>query len=115
MPVTVVADLGDCHLVGWCGASLVLLDDSSPQVWMVAGLVVLPTVRRRHIGQKLLMETLDAAKGRGAERVLSIINARNRASITLHEKVGFIEVDRGPRFAGVSFEGGVGVLLSKEL
>lgn len=114
MPVAVVADPGD-HLVGWCGASLMSLDDSQPQAWMVAGLVVLPTVRRRHIGQKLLIETCTAAKVSGAERVLSVINARNRASIALHEKLGFIELERGPTFAGVWFDGGVGVLLSKEL
>ena len=115
MPIAVVADSGDRHLVGWCGASLISLNDSQPQAWMVAGLVVLPTVRRRHIGQKLLIETFTAAKGHGAERVLSVINAHNRASIALHEKLGFIELDRGPTFAGVSFDGGVGVLLSKEL
>ncbi|MGO1591881.1 MAG: hypothetical protein ACTHW1_06830 [Ancrocorticia sp.] len=47
-----------------------------------------------------------------AAPLYSVINARNRASITLHEKLGFVEAARGHTFAGITFTGGVGVLMS---
>ncbi|MBI8988430.1 hypothetical protein [Corynebacterium meridianum] len=45
---------------------------------------------------------------------MSIINVCNWAYIALREEREFIELNRGSTFAGVSFDGGVGVLLSKD-
>jgi hypothetical protein len=40
-----------------------------------------------------------------------VVNARNRASIALHERWHFDEVARGGRFPSTTFTGGVGILL----
>lgn len=44
----------------------------------------------------------------------SVVNATNGASIALHERHGFREVARGATFAGITFTGGTGVLLSDD-
>lgn len=81
---------------------------------LVAGLAVAPRYRRHGIALRLLEELLESCAVRGSSSAIcSIINARNRASIALHQQVGFTIVDRGPAFAGVTFEGGEGLLLSR--
>jgi hypothetical protein len=45
-----------------------------------------------------------------AGEVWFFANARNRASVDLHARLGFVEVTRDFAFPGVSFDGGVGVL-----
>ncbi len=59
--------------------------------------------------QAVLRVTADSVPG---EPVLSVINARNPASIDLHTGLGFVEVARAATFAGIAFTGGEGVLLS---
>lgn len=39
--------------------------------------------------------------------------ARNAASIALHDLLGFTVLETGPCFAGIEFDGGVGVLLMR--
>lgn len=44
----------------------------------------------------------------------SVVNATNRASLALHRTVGFRRVKCVSRYAGITFEGGKGVLLARE-
>jgi len=43
--------------------------------------------------------------------VYSVVSATDHASIALHMVLGFTQVARGPELAGITFEGGMGVLL----
>lgn len=47
------------------------------------------------------------------EPLFSVVNAKNRVSIHLHERLGFSVVERGPSFARIEFVGGEGVLLRR--
>jgi hypothetical protein len=50
-----------------------------------------------------------------AEEMWYFTNAGNRASLRLHEALGFAEVSRDFMFPGVTFKGGVGVLCRASL
>ena len=50
-----------------------------------------------------------------AEEMWYFTNAGNRASLRLHEALGFAEVTRDFVFPGVTFTGGVGVLCRAKL
>lgn len=113
-PVLVVAeDTGAAppEVVGWSGATQVPLQPEEPARWLTAGLTVIPEARRAGIGRLLLHAVGDAVALAGGRPLHSVINARNRASLALHEACGFRVLATGPRLAGVEFEGGVGVLL----
>ena len=98
--------------VGWCGIQKSSIWPGSEPDWLIAGLTVVPELRRRGIAAQLLRGVLRAtAKSAPGEPVFSVINARNAASIDLHEKLGFVEIDRAPTFAGIDFTGGEGTLL----
>lgn len=99
--------------IGWSGAMRVPLAPGGSPVWLVAGLAVAPEQRRSGVGTQLIRAVMREAGTEGECSMLhSVINARNQASIALHERLGFSEVARGTTFAGIRFEGGVGVLLS---
>lgn len=99
-------------LVGWCGIHRYSIQPDAEPEWLVAGLTVVPELRRRGIAARLLRGVLDATAGSAPnEPVFSVINARNLASIDLHQQLGFTEVGRPATFAGIDFTGGVGVLL----
>ena len=51
-------------------------------------------VRRQGIGRRLLLRLLDEARGRGLHTVIAGIDSENRASLHLHEQLGFVEVGR---------------------
>ncbi|MFV2145274.1 hypothetical protein [Isoptericola sp. G70] len=50
-----------------------------------------------------------------ADRAFYVVNARNAASVALHERWGFREVARAAAFHGVTFAGGAGVLLAADV
>lgn len=80
--------------------------------WMVSGMVVDPDARRHGIGRALLAAVADAVAEQAPGAVLhSVVNATNHASIAVHLAVGFEEIERVEDFAGITFEGGEGVLL----
>ncbi|HEY0187833.1 MAG TPA: GNAT family N-acetyltransferase [Cellulomonas sp.] len=97
-------------VVGWTMLARWQGGADAREGWLVGALTVAPGRRRAGIGARLLAGLLDRPPGRGAA-VHSVVNATNRASIALHEGLGFHEVDRGPSFAGITFTGGIGVLL----
>lgn len=96
----------DRDVVGW---AMLGPWDADPPGRYVSGLTVAPWARRRGIGDRLLAEMLA-----GESTVFSVINTRNGASLDLHRRHGFTEVARAARIAGVSFEGGSGVLLRRD-
>ena len=85
------------------------LDPSAPPGYYVLGLLVPPAFRRRGVGLALTRTRMRWVFERAAE-VWGFANARNRASLDLHARLGFTEVTRDFAVPGVAFEGGVGVL-----
>lgn len=80
--------------------------------WMVSGMVVDPDARRHGIGRALLSAVADAVAEQSPGAVLhSVVNATNHASLAVHLAVGFEELARVEEVAGITFEGGEGVLL----
>jgi phosphinothricin acetyltransferase len=105
------ADLAD-RVTAWVAdPARVLLVAAEPGGAPAGWLTVDPARRRSGIGSRLLGALLAAAPVRP---VRSVVNATNGASIALHERHGFREVARGATFAGITFTGGTGVLLSDD-
>ena len=84
-------------------------ENSIPAGWYLTGVVVAPEHRRRGIALELTRARVDLIHER-AESAYYFANERNRASIALHERLGFREVRRGIWAPGVTFDDGVGVL-----
>ena len=82
-----------------------------PERWTVSGLVVDPEARRHGIGRALLDAVAALDPG---EPVVSVVDADNHASIGLHLAVGFTQTERVEEYAGVTFEGGQGVVMVHE-
>ena len=98
--------------VGWCGVQKFAIHPGTDPEWLIAGLTVIPEVRRQGIAAQLLSQVLrDPSRRTPGESIFSVINARNRASIDLHLKLGFVEAGRSASYAGIEFTGGEGVLL----
>jgi ribosomal protein S18 acetylase RimI-like enzyme len=85
-----------------------------PSGWYLGGVVVASARRRQGIGSRLTRDRL-AWIARRATRAYYFANARNRATVGLHEPHGFVEVERGVEVPGVTFEGGVGLLFAADL
>lgn len=100
--------------MGWSGAVQTALHPQGPVQWLTAGLTVIPGFRRVGIGRRLLETVFEGVQELGGEGPLhSVVNARNRPSLDLHRSVGFDVIESGPRFAGIEFDGGVGLLLGR--
>ncbi|MEM9633301.1 MAG: N-acetyltransferase family protein [Pseudomonadota bacterium] len=56
-----------------------------------------PTVQRQGIGHKLLVRLIEIANGRGVHVLVGVVDGDNRASIALHEKVGFEKTGHMPQ------------------
>lgn len=84
--------------------------DPAPVGHYLGGVTVDPRWRRRGVAAALTGARMVWIGERAAEAHY-VVNARNRASIALHEPWGFAEVARGPRLSGITFDGGVGILL----
>lgn len=112
--LVVVATDARGALVGWAQAHLrsaaaTVADPALAGVYL-GGITVDPPHRRRGVGTALTDARVRWAAGR-ADAVLFVVNPANRASLDLHRRWGFVEVARGPLLAGVTFDGGTGVLL----
>jgi RimJ/RimL family protein N-acetyltransferase len=81
-----------------------------PAGYYLSGVVVDPEHRGHGIGGQLTRARIDFGWSAGAPALYYFANARNAASIALHAKFGFREIERPFRFPGVAFEGGAGVL-----
>jgi ribosomal protein S18 acetylase RimI-like enzyme len=88
--------------------------NAAPRGWYLAGVVVTPAHRRRGIGAALTAERLRWIAAR-APVAFYFANARNAASIALHEPFGFVERTRDFWFPGATFQGGVGILFEAKL
>jgi RimJ/RimL family protein N-acetyltransferase len=83
----------------------------APSGFYLGGLVVSPAHRRTGVGTALTEARMRYVfDEEGAAEIWYFANARNHASIALHERLGFEEVTRDFHFPGVEFAGGVGVL-----
>jgi ribosomal protein S18 acetylase RimI-like enzyme len=71
-------------VVGACLGSLV-----QRKVGHVTQLCVDPRFRRRGLGERILLESLDAYRTQGCEAVSLTVTASNRGAIELYERVGF--------------------------
>jgi len=80
-----------------------------PEGWYLGGVIVSPDFRRYGIGLRLTEHRI-AWVARRADVVRYFASLQNRASIALHEKLGFREVRRGIMHPDLQFTGGVGAL-----
>jgi GNAT superfamily N-acetyltransferase len=83
--------------------------DGAPAGWYLFGIIVREGWRRRGIGARLTEARLAWIAER-ADEAYYFANALNRASLDLHERLGFRELTRSFSFPGASFQGGTGVL-----
>jgi ribosomal protein S18 acetylase RimI-like enzyme len=87
---------------------------TAPAGYYLTGVLVAPAHRRLGVGDQLTRARMGWAAER-AEEMWYFTNAGNRASLRLHEALGFAEVSRDFMFPGVTFKGGVGVLCRASL
>ncbi len=107
----VVARLGD-RCVGWAATQLFAEPDGlAPAGHYLMGVTVEPSHRRAGIGQALIAARIAWILERD-DTVSYFANATNTASLAAHHDWPFEEIARGPVFHGVTFTGGVGVLLT---
>lgn len=100
------------QLVGWCGAGRTSIQPEDEPQWLIAGLTVTLDYRRRGIAARLLGDVVRAVRtDEPGVAIFSVVNAGNLASIALHQGLGFCEIARQARIAGIEFAGGEGVLL----
>ena len=79
---------GEEDVVGWCDIARNRMDGFRHAARM--GMGVLPDYRGAGLGRRLLVETLDAARALGIERVELEVFASNAAAIALYRKIGFV-------------------------
>ena len=87
---------------------------TAPAGYYLTGVLVAPAHRRLGVGEQLTRARMRWAAERAGE-MWYFTNAGNRASLRLHEELGFSEVTRDFVFPGVTFAGGVGVLCRASL
>lgn len=102
-----VAEVADA-VVGY-GLAVWLEPDDAPAGFYLGGVVVSPEFRRMGIGRALTRVRIEWVNNR-ADSAFYFANARNRASFDLHAEFGFVEIQRAATLAGVSFDGGEGIL-----
>lgn len=111
LPILWLAEV-EAWPVGWGGAQPFEIHADEEPRWLVAGLTVVPELRRRGIAAKLLARVVaEVATIAPGEPVFSVVNAQNLASVDLHLRLGFVEVERAATLARIQFTGGEGVLL----
>lgn len=88
--------------------------DTAPRGYYLTGLFVAPSERRTGIGAALTRARLAWIGDRAAD-AWCFANARNTASIALHERLGFAEATRRFSFPDLTFHGGEGILFRLRL
>jgi ribosomal protein S18 acetylase RimI-like enzyme len=81
----------------------------APAGYYLGGVLVDPSARRYGVGRALTVARMEWVRER-ADELWYLANARNEASLEMHQDLGFEEVSREFTFPGVTFEGGEGVL-----
>jgi L-amino acid N-acyltransferase YncA len=105
----VVGEL-DGVVVGWGMVAPWTDHDDAPDGHYVSALTVVPEARRRGVAARMLADLCTWTWTRD-DVLWSVVNARNAASLAVHARHGFVEVGRNAAYAGITFEGGEGVLL----
>lgn len=106
---------GLADVVGWAKTHRHPWNDGgAPAGHYLGGVTVDPAWRRRGVATALTDVRMAWIAGR-ADRAFFVVNARNAASIALHERWGFREVARAASFHGVTFAGGEGLLLAADV
>jgi ribosomal protein S18 acetylase RimI-like enzyme len=88
--------------------------DTAPRGYYLTGVFVRPEQRRMGVGSALTQARLEWIS-QHADDAWFFANARNMASITLHQRFGFEEITRRFWFPGLSFDGGQGILFRLRL
>ena len=83
--------------------------DTAPRGYYLTGVFVRPERRRNGVGHAITQVRLGWI-GERADEAWFFANARNAASIQLHNEFAFEEVTRAFFFPGLAFEGGEGIL-----
>lgn len=109
---TVLVAERDGIVAGWAMLARWSGHADVPDGRYVSALTVHPDRRRTGAGTRLLAGLLARADEEGAA-VRSVVNACNAPSIALHERHGFREAGRAATYAGITFDGGTGVLLHR--
>ncbi|MGA9598090.1 MAG: GNAT family N-acetyltransferase [Acidimicrobiia bacterium] len=103
----VVAETGG-RVVGY-GLAGWLDSETAPHGFYLLGIVTDPSFRRMGIAHEITLQRLDWIRER-ADEAFYFANAANAATIDLHARFGFREVQRASEIAGVTFDGGSGIL-----
>lgn len=115
VPVAEIDDAGGLAIVGWAKTHHhVDAAFPAPPGHYLGGITVDPGWRRRGVGTALTGARLRWISAR-ADEAFYVVNVRNRASIDLHRRWGFIEVLRAPTLLDAVFDGGVGLLMRAAL
>lgn len=85
-------------------------EDQAPAGYYLTGLIVQPAWRRDGTGTELTRRRRAWIWSLG-QPAWFFTNARNQASLALHDALGFTEVARAASYLGEPFDGGVGVLM----
>jgi ribosomal protein S18 acetylase RimI-like enzyme len=86
----------DGRIVGWCDIRSGTVTTGTAHVGHM-GMGVLPEVRRRGIGLRLVESALRKARSKGLEKIETRLYASNAAALALYRKVGFFEEGRKRR------------------
>lgn len=81
----------------------------APEGYYLGGVVVVDAMRRRGVGEAITRARMKWAFERAPE-LWYFANARNRVSLEMHAKLGFVEVTRDFEYPGATFVGEIGVL-----
>jgi ribosomal protein S18 acetylase RimI-like enzyme len=88
--------------------------NTAPAGWYLLGLIIAPPYRRRGLGHELTRRRLQWISEK-SEEAFYFANARNRATIALHDRFGFTAVTRDFFFPQAAFSGGAGILYRVKL
>ncbi|BCW50331.1 N-acetyltransferase [Arthrobacter sp. StoSoilB13] len=98
-------------VVGWAKTHFHDYDAGpAPAGYYLGGITVAPDFRRQGVAAALTEKRLEWIWAR-TDEAWYVVNARNAASLKLHQRWGFREVARGSGFHAVTFDGGEGLLL----
>jgi ribosomal protein S18 acetylase RimI-like enzyme len=106
-----VAVAGDGAVVGWCDLrpkAAATLRHSA-----VLGMGVVPEVRGRGVGTRMLAATLAGADARGLRRAELVVRADNHAAIALYRRFGFVEEGRCRQYLQVHGEDHDALLMAR--
>ena len=99
---------------GWFEPPAGAPPNAAPAGWYLFGVIVDPDFRRRGVGSLLTRARLSWI-AEWSPRAYYFASALNRASIDLHDRLGFVEVTRDFHFPQARFTGGVGILFEADL